>query len=326
MTEAEKHIRWGIIGCGRIAHEFAQDLQKVAHCSLYGVASRTQEKAKGFGTYYGAQVAYDSYEALVNDGNIDAIYIATPHVFHKDHTLLALEHGKPVLCEKPFAMNKKEVSAMIACAKEQEVLLMEALWTAFLPHFQYVLKLVQNKNLGELLQLDANFSFVPPLNFEDRVLKKELGGGALMDIGIYPVFAALSSLGVPDAIQAKASFFDNGADSECEMLFEYPGAKANLSCTLVKQKKTEARFIFEQGELLIHSMFHQPTGITLTTSTGENSIDFGYTSLGFSYEIDHFNNLLRQQKLESDVMSHDFSLKLIQLLDEVKSKIGLVYS
>ncbi len=322
---SHKNIRWGILGCGRIAHEFAQDLQKVSNCSLQAVASRSQENANAYAQLYNAEKAYNSYEQLAKDENVDAIYIATPHVFHNEHTILCLNHKKHVLCEKPFAMDATEVSEMISCANRNGVLLMEAMWTAFLPHFQYVLNCIKQKRFGELQQLDANFSFVPQLNFEDRVLKKELGGGALLDIGIYPVYAAIASLGLPYSIEAKANFFDNGADSDCSMTFSYPKATANLSCSLVHQEETLARFRFEKGEILIHSMFHKPNSITITTSEGEETLDFGVTTLGYSFEIDHFNQLIREGALESNVMTHQFSLDLIGILDSVRREIGLSY-
>tara|TARA_Y100000034_G_scaffold125539_1_gene175222 strand:+ start:29926 stop:30906 length:981 start_codon:yes stop_codon:yes gene_type:complete len=320
-----RNIRWGIIGLGRIAHEFAQDLQKVPNCSLYAVASRSQEKADDFGALYGAQQAYGSYELLMQDDAIDAIYIATPHVFHKEHTIQCLNHKKPVLCEKPFAMNVEEVSEMIACAQQNEVLLMEALWTAFLPHFQHVLRFIKSRELGDLRQLSAGFSFAPQLDFEDRVLKKELGGGAVLDIGIYPVYAALASLGLPDSLEAKANFFHNGADSDCMMVFHYPKATANLSCSLIHHEKTEAKFLFEKGQILIHSMFHKPNRITIRSNGKEETLDFGVATLGYSFEIDHFNQLIREGLLESDVMTHQFSLNLIRVLDAIRKEIGLSY-
>lgn len=154
-----RKIRWGIIGLGKIAHKFATDLLTLDDATLYAVASRTQENANSFASKYNAIKAYGSYEALVNDPNIDAIYIATPHSFHKEHTLLCLEKGIAVLCEKPFAMDSAEVEIMIAKAKEKNVLLMEALWTYFLPHYKYVLDVINRKGLGNITKLEADFGF-----------------------------------------------------------------------------------------------------------------------------------------------------------------------
>ncbi|HEX9827888.1 MAG TPA: Gfo/Idh/MocA family oxidoreductase, partial [Flavobacteriaceae bacterium] len=155
MEKPLKKIRWGIIGLGNIAHKFAQDIMTVEGCELYAVASRSQEKANTFASEYNVPKAYSSYEALANDVQVDAVYIATPHSLHKENTILCLEKGIAVLCEKPFAMNLEQVSEMIAVAKTQNVLLMEALWTYFLPHYQYVLKTLENKTYGNFLKMEA---------------------------------------------------------------------------------------------------------------------------------------------------------------------------
>ena len=159
-----QNIRWGIIGPGRIAHKFAQDISQVPNCSLMAVASRNEKRARDFARAYDAKYAFDSYQSLVKCKEVDAIYIATPHSFHKEHTLLCLQHKIPVLCEKPFAMNAKEVEEMIAVSKDQNILLMEALWTAFIPSFQSAMDLIQQGKYGKILSLKADFGFFTPFN------------------------------------------------------------------------------------------------------------------------------------------------------------------
>ncbi len=326
MEQKVKTIRWGIIGLGNIAHKFAQDLIKIKDAQLYAVASRTQEKAAAFASKYGVSQIYSSYEALVNDTNLDAIYIATPHALHKENTLLCLEKGIAVLCEKPFAMNAIEVDIMIAKAKEKKVLLMEALWTSFLPHYQYVLKELKNKTYGDLLKMEASFGFFREFNNESRLFKKSLGGGSLLDIGIYPIFAALSAIGKPESIEAEATFFDNGADSSCNMTFNYKNeVKASLKSSLLEDLPTEAIFYCEKGTLKINKQFHCPSTLTITVDGKEENLDFKYQSIGYNYEVEHFNELLRQGKTESPVMSFKFSQELIALLDEVRTIINLKY-
>ena len=259
----KKIIKWGIIGLGKIANKFATDLATIEHAELVAVASRSQENAN---------------------------YIATPHSFHKEHSILCLHHKKAVLCEKPFAMNLQDVSEMIAVAKENNTLLMEALWTYFLPHFNFVLEIIEQKKFGKLQELKADFGFHPTYNEDSRVFKKEVGGGSLLDIGIYPIFAALSTLGKPKKIEAEATFFENGADSSCSMIFEYENAKAHLKSTLL-----------------------------------EKTIDFGYETIGYSYETEHFNHLIRNNKKESNIMTFEFSKNLMQTLDDVRKVIGLEY-
>lgn len=322
-----KTINWGIIGLGNIAHKFATDLLTIKGTKLYAVASRHQEKADAFATKYKAVTAYDTYEALAKDPNVDAVYIATPHALHKENTLLCLEHGKPVLCEKPFAIDANEVEEMIAKAKEKNTLLMEALWTYFLPHYQYVLKLLKNETYGQVLKIEADFGFSRPYDDSHRLFNKSLGGGSLLDIGIYPIFTVLSTLGIPKNIEAKATYFDNGADASCDMVFDYDNnVKAVLKSSLIKDTPTEAVFYCEKGTIKINSMFHAPTTVTLTPNEGSQEIlDFNYNTIGYNYEAIHFTELIRQGKTESDVMTFKFSKQLIKTLDSVRQLINLNY-
>lgn len=326
MSQHNK-IRWGIIGLGNIAHKFAKDLLTIKDAELYAVASRTQDKASVFAKQYNATKAYANYEDLVNDGNVDAVYIATPHVFHKENTILCLKKGIAVLCEKPFAMNAQEVEDMIACAKENNTLLMEALWTYFLPHYRYVLNLIKNKTYGNVLKLESQFGFFREFNDASRTFNKSLGGGSLLDIGIYPIFAALSTLGMPKHIEASATFFDNGSDSLCNMIFNYDNdCKAYLKSTFLADIPTEAIFHFENATIKINHMFHMPTTVSIIKDGKEDIKDFGYNTTGYNYEAIHFNKLIREGKKESDIMTFDFSRKLIKLLDDVSEIIGLKYS
>jgi predicted dehydrogenase len=322
-----KIINWGIIGAGKIASKFATDLSSVSNAKLYGIASRSIEKAKYFASEFDANKAYDSYEALVLDLNIDAIYIATPHSFHKAHSLLCLKNKKPVLCEKPFAMNLEEVNEMISLSKQNNTLLMEALWTAFLPHFQYVEDLIDKKHYGEVVRLEADFGFFTEYNENSRVFNKSVGGGSLLDIGIYPLFTALSTLGQPNSIEAKAHFFPSGSDSECEVICHYDNTKAVLKSTLLEETKTEAIFHCENGTIKINNRFHEPSSVLLIDKFGNSELKtFDYKTIGYSYEIEHFNQLIRDGKTESDIMTFKRSQQLISTLDDIRVLIGLEYS
>jgi predicted dehydrogenase len=328
MSKSLQHrkIRWGIIGLGKIANKFATDLITINDTELYAVASRTIEKSKTFAVKYNAKKAYGSYEALVNDTQVDAVYIATPHSFHKENTILCLQHGIAVLCEKPLAMNTEEVMTMIAKSKENNVLLMEALWTYFLPHYQYVLDILNKREYGDILKLEADFGFIPEFDVTSRVFNKKLGGGSLLDIGIYPIFAALSTLGNPNSINADATFYDNGVDSSCAMVFNYNnGVKAFLKSTFLDNTPTQATIYCEKGTIKMNNRFHHPSSVTVLVDGNENTINFENKSIGYAYEIMHFNQLLRDGKTESDIMTFDFSTKLMQTLDEVREIIGLKY-
>ncbi len=322
----DRKIRWGIIGLGKIAHKFATDLLTVDDAELYAVASRTQEKADEFANQYNAKKSYSSYKDLATDSKVDAVYIATPHPFHKENSILCLKNGIAVLCEKPFAMNSEEVHEMVDCAIANNVLLMEALWTYFLPHYNHVLKLIRNETYGKVLKLEADFGFRQEFDETNRVIKKDLGGGSLLDIGIYPIFAALTTLGKPKEIEAQATFFENEVDSSCSMTFEYKnGTKAYLKSTLLEETPTEAIFHCEKGIIKINSRFHEPSSVTITSNGKEETKDFEYSTIGYSFEVIHFNELLRQGKIQSDVMTYSFSKKLMKTLDTVSTVIGLEY-
>jgi predicted dehydrogenase len=236
-----------------------------------------------------------------------------------------LQHKKAVLCEKPFAMNAQEVAEMIAAAKQNNTLLMEALWTYFLPHFKIVLEFVENKKYGTLKKLEADFGFHTPYNTDNRLFKKEVGGGSLLDIGIYPIFAALSTLGKPSNIEAKATFFENGADSSCSMIFDYADAKTYLKSTLKEETPTEAIFTFEEAVVKIHKRFQEPSRISIISKGIEKTIDSKATTIGYNYEAEHFSQLIRDGKKQSDIMTFAFSENLIATLDEVRAIIGLEY-
>ena len=325
-TFQDRKIKWGIIGLGNIAHHFASDLLSIEDAELYAVASRTQDKADTFAKTFKATKAYSSYEDLVEDPNIDAVYIATPHVFHKENTLLCLNKGIAVLCEKPFAMNSNEVHEMITCAKANKVLLMEALWTYFIPSYTYVLDIVKLQKYGKVLKLEADFGFYKAFDTSSRLFNKSLGGGSLLDIGIYPIFSALTLLGIPEHIEAKGTFYKNGVDATCDMVFSYPNnVKAYLKSTLLEPTPTEAIIHCEKAIIKINSQFHTPSSVTISTSNNTETITFENSTFGYNYEIIHFNSLIRQGKTESDVMTFNFSKNLIKTLDDVSQIIGLKY-
>jgi len=199
-----KTIKWGILGLGKIAHSFAKDLLTVPGNQLTAVASRTLEKAEDFKAEFNAVKAYGSYEALAVDPEVDVIYIATPHVRHCEDSILCMQNGKAVLCEKPFAMNASEVERMIASSKAHNVLLMEALWTRIMPHFNFALEEIATGKYGKIEKITSDFCFDAEFNPQGRLWDKQLGGGALLDVGIYPIFCVLAFLGKPDKITAKA--------------------------------------------------------------------------------------------------------------------------
>ncbi len=323
----KKNYNWGIIGCGKIAHKFAEDLMNIPEATLYAVASRDQKKAIDFGKIYNSPNSYGTYQKLAADPSVDVIYIATPHVFHYENTLMCLNNKKAVLCEKPFAMNRKQVEEMINTAKRNKTFLMEALWTYFLPHYNYALKVIQSMDLGEVKSLKADFGFASPFDPKNRVFNKKLGGGSLLDVGIYPLFAALSIIGYPNEIEASATFDKRGIDENCTMILSYKNnIKASLYSSITKKTNTEAIIELESGTICINSRFHEPSSVTITKEGIKKLYEFPVATNGYSFEITHVQEMLSQGNTESTIMSFDKSRQLIKMLDTVRDKIDLQYT
>lgn len=319
-------INWGIIGPGKIARKFAASLQEVKDSKLFAVASRNLGRAENFAKENGATKAYGSYEEMLRDKDVDVVYVATPHNFHFEHTLLALENYKPVLCEKPFAINRKQVEMMISSARQKNLFLMEAMWTPFLPHIKYVVEIIDSGKYGRIKNLKADFGFNAPFDETGRLFLKCLGGGSLLDIGIYPVFLALHTLGKPEDIEAKAVLGRTGVDEVCDVIFHYPtGTTAQLHSNLQRKTPTTAEFEMEKAAITIHSRWHEPTTVSITTEEGTTSRTFDAASFGYEYEARHVQEMLRKGKTESDVMTFERSLELITLLDTIRKKIQLEY-
>lgn len=321
-------IRWGIIGPGNIARKFAEDLRLVEGAVLQGVASRDAGKARKFAETYGAVTSYGSYEALVKDLAVDIIYVATPHVFHYHHAMLCLQNGKAVLVEKPFGMNAHEVEGMLAEAKARGLFIMEAFWTRFIPGIIRMQEIIESGAIGEIKFIRADFGFLGDTDPLKRVYNKLLGGGSLLDIGIYPVYLALLLLGVPERIQATALLSDTGVDSLCAMLFEYAGGqRAILESNVLAFTSTEALIVGSKGSVKLDRSFHHTEKITLNMNDQPpEMMEEKYTGNGYYHEIVEACECLRQGMTESPKMSHAMSLDLIRTLDRVRQKIGLVYA
>lgn len=321
-----KKINWGIIGLGKIASKFATDLQLSDTAILHGVASRSMNKAVAFAEKFNAKKAYDSYEALANDPEIDVIYIATPHVFHFENTMLCLQHNKAVLCEKPLGINSTQVQTMIEEAKSRNVFLMEAIWTRFMPSYQKVLELLDEKTIGEIISIRADFGFLGELNPENRLYNKKLGGGSLLDIGIYPIFLSLLVLGMPTDINAMARITDTGVDSFCGMLFNYDtNAKAVLESTFEANTPTEAYIYGTKGTIKLHRRFHHANTITLYQDDTETVFELPHSGIGYIHEIEDVNRCMLNGETENSKLPLAFSEQLMSIIDQVKEKIGLRY-
>lgn len=323
-------IKWGILACGRIAKKFASDLKYVNGAELVAVASRDLEKAKAFAAEFPAKYVVGSYEELVELEDVDVIYVASPHSHHYEHTLLCLNHGKAVLCEKAFAINAKQAEEMIVLARSKKVFLMEALWSRFLPHYLKVKTLIEEGKLGQIRGVLANFGFKPADPVPQRLFDPALGGGALLDIGIYPVFLAQSILGVPDEIIAHMNPAPTGVDEQCAIQFKYrDGRSASLFSTLASNLETDADIFGSSGRIRLTSRFYEPSSTiqyypghvdSRTLIPVEREAGFGY-----QYEATHVGECLMNELSESPVWTLSNTLELMQTLDRIRVQMGLKY-
>lgn len=319
-------IRWGIIGLGKIAEKFATDLITVPNTQLYAVASTSLERAEDFAKKFNVPHYYDSYEAIAKTSGLDVIYIATPHSSHAQNTILCLNNKIPVLCEKPFAMNLKEVQSMIDTAKAKETFLMEAMWTRFMPVIQKTVELIAEGCIGKIRTIHADFGFVAPFTPEKRTLNPNLGGGALLDIGIYPAYLCLLLLDYPSEIQAVSTFGTTGVDETTSVVFKYPQATALLNATFASRTRTEAFIYGEKGYIHLPERFHESKTLTIYETDKEPvTFTFDRETRGYTFEIEEVNSCLRTNKKESVKMPLSMSAKLIHLLDEIRQKAGIFY-
>lgn len=323
---------WGIIGPGRIARKFADDLRLVPGARLHAVASSDAARAAAFAAEYGAPHAFGRYEDLMGCPDLDVVYIATPHTGHCDHTLLCLENGLPVLCEKPFAMNAQDARRMVEAARRNGVFLMEALWTRFMPAVQRAFELIEQDEIGEVHSVRADFGFYAPFDPSSRLFDKALGGGSLLDIGIYPALLALFVLGKPplEDIQATATFATTGADDSCAFTFRYPNRGMATGFSTIKgHTGIEAWIGGSKGHITLPTRFHHPHALRLARYEGrevrETLIELPYEGWGYQFEAAHVMECLSAGRLESSKVPLQFTLDLMETLDQVRACIGLVY-
>lgn len=320
-----KTYNWAVLGCGKIAGKFSRELAYLPNAKLYATGSRNLKKAQSFSKEYGFEKAYGSYKELVQDPHVDIVYVATPHSFHKEHSILCLEHKKAVLCEKAFAMNTAEVEAMIATSKNNNTFLMEAFWQAFKPKFYKIQELIRTYGLGNLELVKSDFCFNGPFNPNNRLYNLNLGGGSLLDIGIYPVFTALSFLGRPDDISTKVKFSPTGSEESISMVFSYKnGAMAQLFSSFAIDRKNDCELCFENGVIRYDRFALEPIEFQYGGENQKIAFDHG-TELGYEYEARHVMECLDKGFIESPVMSFKRSLELMETLDRIRENAGIIF-
>ena len=320
-------LRWGILAPGGIAGVFAEAINHHTRAQLVAVGSRNRDRSERFATQYGIPTTHASYRALVEDPQVEAVYVASPHSMHREHALLAIKAGKHVLVEKSLARSAAEAEEIVSAAREAGVFLMEAMWTRFLPHVAAVRDVIERGEIGEVVTVIAdhgqNMSHLP---LEHRLHNPELAGGALLDLGVYPVSFAHDLLGTPDRIQATGSMTSTGVDGQVSISLGFGDkAQAALNTTLWSRTATTAVIAGTQGRIEIDTDFYRPTsfrviGLDGTWWSFDREIDGG-----FQFEAAEVARCVAEGLTESPRMTWENSLEVMRTMDEVRRQIGLVY-
>jgi predicted dehydrogenase len=320
------NFSWGILGPGGIAHAFAKDLTLIEGHTIGAVGSRSIANAQSFANTFGG-TAYGSYQELVADSHIDAIYVATPHPAHHHNVILALNAGKPVLCEKPFAVNANQAQEMVDAAVRNKVALMEAMWARFLPHYAKVREIITSGVLGPILSIQADHGQRLADRGIARLVEPHLAGGALLDLGIYPISFAHMILGNPVSITSSAVLTEKGVDAQTSMIFSYDnGAQAVLTTTMIEQTPCRAVVSGLNGWLEIDRTFYNPASMRVVLNDGSvTEYPNTYTGHGLREQAEIFKQLVQSGSLESKVLTWKDTVDIMKSMDTVRSQIGLKY-
>lgn len=317
-----RKIKWGIIGLGNIANKFAQTVKAMESVELKAVASRNKEKSEAFGKLYEvpSDKCYGTYEEIVKDENIDVVYIAVPHVFHKEISILCLKNGKGVLCEKPATINEGEIREVINVATENKMFFMEAMKTRFLPINQKVRKIINDGILGDIRLLQADFGFRAAFNPKDRLFNKNLGGGALLDVGIYAISYSSFIFGNhPKDINSNLYIGKTGVDECVSINLEYEdGKQAQLYAAINLDTVRDANIIGTKGRIRVPKFSNADTAYILIDGK-EEKIEMPFAINGFEYQIKEVVDCINQGKLQSKIMSWKDSIEIMNIMDRVKN-------
>jgi dihydrodiol dehydrogenase / D-xylose 1-dehydrogenase (NADP) len=319
-------FKWGILGPGAIAQKFANGIEALEHAEIAAVASRSLERANVFADQFHITRRYGSYTELANDPDIDAIYVATPHTFHREHSILCLEAGKAVLCEKPFTVNAHQAAEVIEIARWKSVFLMDAMWTRFLPIYITVREWLRTDAIGDVRLLQASCGFRRPWSFEDRKMRLDLAGGALLEVGVYLALASLAFKAPPQSIESMCHLGTTGVDEQSAILLGYEsGQLAILSFAINTPMPHDAWICGTKGKIHIPD-FWRATRATLLLENGtQTSVEGPLSATGYEYEAAEVIRCVRQDKLESELMPLDETLEIIKTMDRIRVQLGLVY-
>ena len=319
-------IRWGILGAGNIAQSFVKDFPLVKNGELVAVAARDKHKAKEFAAAHNIPLAY-TYEELYNSNEVDAVYISTTHNFHFIQSFQCMQHGKAVLCEKPITINDTESKQLTAFSKEKNIFLMEALWTYFLPAIIKAQQWVDEGRIGALKVIQADFAYPMEKNMDGRMYNPALAGGALLDLGVYPVaLATLFMKTKPDSIMATGILTSTGVDANTAMVFQYGETTATLFTSMETRMTNKLRLFGENGYIEVPD-FWRAYGCKLYDKDFVlvESFDDKRVSHGFNYQILHATDKILNNEIESNIITHKRSNEIQEIMTEVRRQIGLQY-
>ncbi|MYH60278.1 MAG: Gfo/Idh/MocA family oxidoreductase [Caldilineaceae bacterium SB0675_bin_29] len=320
-------IRWGILGTGRIAGDFATGLAAESDAEIVAVGSRAQHTADEFADRFAIPNRHPSYDALAADPDVDIIYIATPHTLHKENTISCLNAGKAVLCEKPFAINSAEAQDMIDCARAHGIFLMEAMWTRFLPHIRDMVRRIEEGQIGDIRLFQGDFCYRAPVNPASRAFNPDLGGGALLDIGVYPISLVHHLLGGPARIASFAHLGETGVDELAGMLFQYEDGALAVMSTAVRANTPHSLLISgTQGEIRADARWWAPSGFTISRDGYEpETVRPDIIGNGWNYQAVECGRCLREGLTEHELLPHDESRAIMRLMDGLREDWGLRY-
>jgi predicted dehydrogenase len=319
-------FRWGILGTGTMAHDFAAALGTLDDADLVAVGSRRQETADAFGAEFDVPHRHSSYEALISDPGVDIVHVATPHMFHHRDAMMALQAGKHVLIEKAFTINAREAEDIIRLAREKNLFAMEAMWTRFFPVMIRMRQLLAEKAIGDVQMVRADLSHRVEFDPAHRLYDPQQGGGALLDIGIYPISLTSMVLGPPNRVTGVAHLGQSGVDDQSACLLGYEGgAMAVLSFSQTTDAPREAVISGTEGYIRIHGRWQQPAKITLSKGGLDELIDLPFEDSGYQYQASAVMDCIRNGQTESDVMPLDESLSIMRVMDELRAQWDLRY-
>jgi predicted dehydrogenase len=319
-----RDVRWGIAGTGAIAAGFADALSQTAAGILVGVGSRTAEAAETFAERFDIPNRHGSYTDLAEDDEVDVVYVATPQSRHAPDTLLYLDAGKHVLCEKPFALDADQARSMVALARARNLFLMEAMWTRFLPAYRVLAEVLREGRIGEPLLVEADFGWRRDIDPDHRLFRRDLGGGGLLDLGIYPLQLCSLVLGPPVAVSAQGVIGSTGVDEVVAAVLRHPGGEVGVvKAGLRVGMACTGRIAGTHGVIEIPALMHCPESIRVSAFGSSEDIDATYEGNGLRFEIDEVHRCITDGQLESPTMPLDETVRLASTIDEIRSQIGL---